>query len=85
MFRGLGAVGARACELSRIFGRQWHADRCSVPQRGIVAMRVAGFRSWLKLGRCVRKGERALRIFAPVTVKEHDEYGREAGGVTGVL
>lgn len=30
------------------------------------ATRVAGFRAWLNLGYCVRRGERALRIYAPV-------------------
>jgi antirestriction protein ArdC len=40
---------------------------------------IAGFRSWLKLGRCVRRGERALRIFARVTVTERDEGGQETG------
>jgi len=34
-------------------------------ERGIEPHRVAGFRTWLKLGRCVRKGERALRILPP--------------------
>ena len=29
------------------------------------ATRVAGFRAWLKLGYCVRKGETAIRIWAP--------------------
>ena len=29
------------------------------------ATRVAGFRAWLALGYCVRKGERGLKIFAP--------------------
>jgi antirestriction protein ArdC len=29
------------------------------------ATRVAGFQAWLRLGYCVRKGERGLRIFAP--------------------
>jgi antirestriction protein ArdC len=29
------------------------------------ATRVAGFRAWLKLGYCVRKGERAIRIWVP--------------------
>jgi hypothetical protein len=48
-------------------------------ERGIHPQHIAGFRSWLKLGRCVRKGERALRIFAPVTVKEPDERGQETG------
>jgi hypothetical protein len=30
------------------------------------ATHVASFRAWLKLGYCVRKGERALRIWAPM-------------------
>lgn len=47
--------------------------------RGIVPDRVAGFRAWLKLGRCVRRNEKALRILAPVTVKERDEHGEETG------
>ena len=42
-------------------------------ERGVVPQRIAGFRAWLKLGRCVRKGEVALRILAPVTVKQRDE------------
>jgi hypothetical protein len=33
---------------------------------------VAGFRAWLKLGRCVRKSEK-------VRVKERDEDGEETG------
>jgi len=48
-------------------------------ERGIVPERVAGFRTWLKLGRCVRKNEKALRILAPVTVKERDEHGEQTG------
>ena len=48
-------------------------------ERGIHPQHIAGFRAWLKLGRCVRKGEQALKIFAPVTVKERDEGGQETG------
>lgn len=48
-------------------------------ERGIVPERVAGFRTWLKLGRAVRKNEKALRILAPVAVKERDEQGEETG------
>lgn len=48
-------------------------------ERGIVPERVAGFRTWLKLGRCVRKHEKALRILAPVTVTERDEQGEKTG------
>lgn len=45
--------------------------------RGIALTHVAGFRTWLKLGRCVRKGEVALRVLAPVTVKDRDEQPGE--------
>ena len=34
------------------------------------ATHVAGFRAWLKLNRCVRKGERGIRIFAPMTIRD---------------
>lgn len=46
-------------------------------QRGIVPIRIAGFRTWLKLGRSVRKGETALRILAPISVKERDQLTGE--------
>jgi hypothetical protein len=39
------------------------------------ATRVAGFRAWLSLNRCVRKGERGIRIFAPMPVRERDAEG----------
>ena len=38
--------------------------------RGIEPEPVAGFRVWLKLGRCVRKGEHGIRISARVTPKK---------------
>lgn len=42
---------------------------------------VAGFKQWLTLGYCVRKGERALRIMAPMPIKERDrDTGEETGG-----
>ena len=44
------------------------------------ATRVAGFRQWEQLGRHVRKGERAIRIMAPIAVKEREaETGEETG------
>jgi hypothetical protein len=47
--------------------------------RGIALTHVAGFRTWLRLGRSVRKGETALRILAPVSVKERDKLtGQES-------
>jgi N-terminal domain of anti-restriction factor ArdC len=49
-------------------------------ERGIVPSRIAGFHTWLRLGRCVRKGEVALRILAPVrvTMKQRDEHQEDA-------
>lgn len=45
--------------------------------RGITPTYVAGFRAFLDLNRCVRKGETAIRILAPVTVKQRDQHGAE--------
>ncbi|MDQ3722902.1 MAG: ArdC-like ssDNA-binding domain-containing protein, partial [Actinomycetota bacterium] len=39
---------------------------------------LAGFRAWLKLGRCVRKGEKGLTIWAPMRVKAQDQNGEES-------
>jgi hypothetical protein len=47
--------------------------------RGITPTYVAGYRAFLALNRCVRKGETAIRILAPVAVKERDESGNETG------
>src|SRR5215216_6121961 len=45
--------------------------------RGIRPTYVAGFRAFLAVGRCVRKGERALKILAPVVVKQADNGGED--------
>jgi antirestriction protein ArdC len=37
------------------------------------ATHVAGFRQWLELGRCVCRGEKAIRIFAPVRYRHRSE------------
>jgi hypothetical protein len=42
---------------------------------------VAGFKAWLQLGYCVRRGEKAIRIIAPMPIKERDRAtGEETGG-----
>ncbi len=41
---------------------------------------VAGFKAFLELERCVRKGERAIRILAPMTIKTK---GRETANAQG--
>jgi hypothetical protein len=38
-------------------------------RRGIAPEPVAGFRTWLKLGRCARKGEVSMKVLAPVPIK----------------
>lgn len=45
------------------------------------AERVAGFRAWLKLGYCVRKGETGIRIWAPCppTRKQIETWQRNGG------
>src|SRR4051812_34348609 len=47
--------------------------------RGITPTYVAGFRAFLTLNRCVRKGETALKILAPVPVKQLDDAGDDSG------
>ena len=37
------------------------------------ASRLAGFHTWLRLGRHVRKGEHGIRILAPVAVRQVSE------------
>jgi hypothetical protein len=57
---------------------QWIiASECA--RRGITPTYVAGFRAFLALNRCVRKGQTAIRILAPVTVKQRDAAGEETG------
>lgn len=67
---------------SVLHGYSWRntlliASQCR--ERGIEAKQVAGFRAWLRLGRSVRKGEKGLAIWAPMTlkVKSEDDSGRE--------
>jgi hypothetical protein len=38
---------------------------------------VAGFRAFLELNRCVRKGERAIRILAPMSIRDRDNDARD--------
>src|SRR5829696_9185503 len=46
--------------------------------RGITPTYVAGFRAFLALNRCVRKGEKAIKILAPVAVEQRDDDGDPA-------
>jgi hypothetical protein len=40
---------------------------------------VAGFHAWHELGRTVRKGERGIRILAPMPIKDRDTADKPAG------
>jgi hypothetical protein len=67
---------------TRAMFRNYSAGNCILlaaqcHQRGITPSRIAGFRTWLKLGRCVRKGEVALRVLAPVTIKDREKRAGE--------
>jgi hypothetical protein len=46
---------------------------------------VAGFRAWLKLGYCVRKGEKAIRIVAPMPIKQRETETADTNDETRVL
>lgn len=45
------------------------------------ATRVAGFQTWKKLGRWVKKGEKGIKILAPIFVKKMDEETGEEKSV----
>lgn len=46
---------------------------------------VAGFNGWLRLGYCVKKGERAIAIIAPLPVKQRDRVSGDETGETVML
>jgi hypothetical protein len=48
-------------------------------RRGITPTHVAGFRAWLALNRVVTKGQKAIYILAPMSVKQRDVAGEETG------
>ena len=52
--------------LRRHFHRYSLANQLLIALQNPEATRVAGFRAWLKLGYCVRRGETALRVWVPM-------------------
>jgi antirestriction protein ArdC len=52
---------------------------CLIVSQRPDATQVAGYKTWQKFGRQVRKGEHGIRIFAPCVVKERDDCGDETG------
>lgn len=72
----------------RWLGVRRHFHRYSFGNQILIAMqkpdatRVAGFKAWLKLGYCVRKGEQAIRIWVPMTPsKRAIEAWKAAGAI----
>jgi hypothetical protein len=65
--------------LSRYSLRNQWLIACECHARDITPTYIAGFRAFLALNRCVRKGETAIRILAPVAVKHRDDDGQETG------
>lgn len=60
---------------ARSMFRRYSANNCMLIAlefhlRGVEPEQVAGFRTWLKLGRCVRKGEHGIRIAARIVPKK---------------
>jgi antirestriction protein ArdC len=53
------------------------AHQCAA--RGITPTHVAGFHAWLSLGRAVSRGESALWVIAPMSVKQRDQRGEDTG------
>ncbi len=70
----------RWLSLRRHFHRYSLANQLLIALQMPEASRVAGFRAWLKLGYAVRRGERAIKIWVPVTPsKKKLEDWRAAG------
>ncbi|MTD43774.1 hypothetical protein GKE82_05500 [Conexibacter sp. W3-3-2] len=71
----------------RWLGLRRHFHRYSLSNQILIAFqmpeasRVAGFRAWLRLGYCVAKGERAIRVWVPMPpAKAQIAEWLEAGG-----
>ena len=69
----------RWAETRATFHRYSFGNCLLIAQQAPQATQVAGFKAWQSLGRQVRKGERAIRIMAPMSVKERDATGDETG------
>ena len=59
---------------ARFHNYSWHNTWMIYSQRPN-AERVAGFKTWLTLGRHVRKGEKGIAIFAPMRFKKENDKG----------
>jgi antirestriction protein ArdC len=62
----------RWAETRATFHRYSFGNCLLIAQQAPAATQVAGFKSWQALGRQVRKGEKAIRIMAPMSVKREN-------------
>jgi hypothetical protein len=80
----LTSEGSQRWVRARSVFRRYSAHNCMLIAlefhlRGIDPEQVAGFQTWLRLGRCVRKGERGIRIAARVTPKNTETGAEQLG------
>jgi len=68
---------ARWLRLGRRFHNYSFQNQVLILRQRPDATRVAGYRSWLRLGRQVRPGERAIRILAPCLATQDPRDGHE--------
>ena len=69
----------RYAEVRATFHRYSFGNCMLIAMQRPDAVQVAGFRAWQSLGRQVRRGEHAIRILAPMAIKERDASGGETG------
>lgn len=68
----------RWAETRATFHRYSFGNCLLIAQQAPQATQVAGFKAWQALGRQVRKGEKSIRIMAPMSVKrENPETGED--------
>lgn len=63
----------RTLEISRRFPRYSFSNRLLIALQRETATYVAGFGTWRRLGRWVKKGEKGLRIMAPLVRRAPDD------------
>ncbi|HSZ12873.1 MAG TPA: ArdC family protein [Solirubrobacteraceae bacterium] len=74
----LTSEGWRKWADTRATFHEYSVNNCMlIAMQSPEATQVAGFKAWQQLGRQVRKGEHAIRIMAPMVVKQRDDKGQE--------
>lgn len=66
---------ARWLKVRRTFRDYSWGNQLMIAMQRPDATRVAGFKAWKKIDRHVRKGEKSIRIWAPMVLKRRDENG----------